>query len=169
MTSNGADAGAAYGALISDQLAQERNSKGSLEARGVIAITTSGTLATLLFGLTAGLTAATGFKMPSNAKLPLLLTLIAFVWAAIFGLVTNVPLRYREATPRGLAKLVDAEYWTAPQLIGQLRVAAMQVTLLTAARSANKLKVRLLIAAVSAELLAIVFLAWAVASILYST
>jgi hypothetical protein len=164
-----ADAGAAYGQLISDQLTEERNRKSSLEARGVTVITTSGTLATLLFALTAGLTASSDFKMPEDAKLPLLLALIAFVAAATCGLATNVPLLYRETTPQGLAKLVDAKYWTAPSAIGQLRVAAAQVTLLTASRSANNLKVRLLIAAVAAELLAVIFISWAVAAILYST
>jgi len=106
-------------------------------------------------------------QLPATARLPLLLALIAFVVAAICGLATNIPLIYQEATPRGLAKLVDARYWTGPATVGQLRVAAAQVTLITAARLANNLKVRLLIAAVTAELLAIVFLCWAVASILY--
>jgi hypothetical protein len=162
-----AQAGLAYSQLIADQLAEERDRKSTLEARGITVITTSGTLATLLFGLTAGLTVATSFKLPSAARLPLLLALIAFVVAAMCGLATNMPLIYREATSRGLAKLVDARYWTGPATVGQLRVAAAQVTLITAARSANNLKVRLLIAAVAAELLAIVFLSWAVASILY--
>jgi hypothetical protein len=167
MAANHADAGAAYGQLISDQLTQERSRKTSLEARGVTVITTSGTLVTLLFGLTAGLTAVSGFKLPGGAKLPLLLALIAFVVAAGFGIVTNMPLRYQEVTPQGLAKLVNARFWTAPPTVGELRVAAAQVALLSAARSANNLKVRLLIVAIAAELLAVAFLAWAVAAILW--
>jgi hypothetical protein len=162
------NAGAAYGQLIVDQLTEERNRKNSLEARGITVITTSGTLVTLLFALTAGLTAATKFQLPASAKLPLLLALVAFVIAAIFGLATNVPLRYREATPQGLARLVHAIYWTAPPEIGQLRVAAAQVAVIAATRSANNLKVVFLIVAVFAELLAVVFLSWAVAGILYS-
>jgi hypothetical protein len=164
-----ADAGAAYGQLIADQLTQERSRKTSLESRGVTVITTSGTLVTLLFGLTAGLTAASGFKLPSGAKLPLLLALIAFVIAAGFGILTNMPLRYQEATPEGLGKLVNAKYWTAPATTGELGVAAAQVALLSAARSADNLKVRLLIVAISAELLAVAFLAWAVAVILWGS
>ncbi len=167
MPAGNTEAGVAYSQLICDQLTEERNRKSSLEARGITVITTSGTLATLLFALTARLTATTSFKLPATARLPLLLALIAFVVAAICGLATNIPLIYQEATPRGLAKLVDARYWTGPATVGQLRVAAAQVTLITAARLANNLKVRLLIAAVTAELLAIVFLCWAVASILY--
>lgn len=114
MAAEATDAGAAYSQLISDQLAEERTRKSSLEARGVTVITTSGTLATLLFALTAGLTSVASFKLPGGAKLPLLLALVAFIVAAVCGLTTNMPLKYREATPQGLARLVDARYWTAP-------------------------------------------------------
>ena len=96
-----------------------------------------------------------------------MLALIAFVIAAGFGIVTNMPLRYQEMTPQGLGKLVNARYWTAPPAVGELRVAQAQVAVLSAARTANDLKVSLLIAAISAELLAVAFLAWAVAVILW--
>jgi hypothetical protein len=168
MATDNDNAGAAYGKLIADQLTEERSRKTSLETRGIAVITTSGTLATLLFALTAGLTAASSFKLPADAKLPLLLSLVAFVIAAMTGLATNVPLIYREPTPQALAKLVDARYWTGPATIGQVRVAAAQVSVLSAARVANNLKVRLLVAAAGAELFAVAFLAWAVAAILYS-
>jgi hypothetical protein len=62
---------------------------------------------------------------------------------------------------------VNARYWTAPPAVGELRVAQAQVAVLSAARTANDLKVSLLIAAISAELLAVAFLAWAVAVILW--
>lgn len=163
------DAGTAYGELITDQLAEERNRKASLEARGVTVITTSGTLVTALFALTAGLKAAAHFKLPGDAKIALMLALSAFVLAAMFGLATNLPLRYKEPTPDGLAKLVDANYWVAPAEIGQIRVAAAKVTVLAVARSANSLKAALLIAGGSFELLAVIFLSLAVGSILYGT
>jgi hypothetical protein len=163
-----ANAGVAYRQLIADQLTEERSRKSSLEARGVAVITTSGTLATLLFALTAGLTAAARFRLPADARLPLLLALVAFVVAGMCGLVTNLPLIYREPTSQGLAKLVDARYWTADATVGELRVAEAQVTALSAARMANNFKMRLLIGAAGAELLAITFLSWAAATILYS-
>lgn len=68
---------------------------------------------------------------------------------------------------RGLARLVDARFWAAPAKIGELRVAELQVALIAAMRSANNLKVRLLIFAIAAELIAVIFLFWAVAVILY--
>jgi hypothetical protein len=162
-------AGKAYGALIADQLAEERNRKASLEARGVTIITTSGTLVTALFALTEGLSAAAELKLPGHAKLALILALGAFVLAAIAGLATNFPLRYKEPTPNGLAKLVDTDYWTAAAEIGQIRVAAAEITILAVSRSANSLKAALLLVGISFELLAVIFLSWAVGSILYGT
>lgn len=161
------NAGTSYGQLIADQLAQERARKASVEARGITVITTSSTLATLLFALTAGLTSAATFRLPGPARLPLVLALCAFGGAALLGLVTNVPLRYQEPTPRGLAKLLAPNFWAAPPHIGQRRVAEAQVKTLTAARVANRLKVRLLLGAISCELLGTIFLIWAIVNVLY--
>jgi hypothetical protein len=162
-----ADAGTAYGAFIADQLTEERSRKASLEARGVTTVTAAGTLVTVLFALTAGLTAAPHFTLPAGARVPLLIALIAFVIAAVFGLTTNLPLRYREPTARGLARLIDARFWAAPAQIGERRVAEAQVALTAAMRSANNLKVRLLILAIAAELIAVICLSCAVAIIVY--
>src|SRR5690348_5642945 len=93
-----ANAGRAYAQLIADQLLEERTRKASLEARGITVITTSSALSTLLFGLTAGLTTLSRFRLPPAAKLPLVLTLATFVFAAAFSLAVNMPLRYREPT-----------------------------------------------------------------------
>jgi hypothetical protein len=168
MSGPDAVAGSAYSRLIADQLAEERNRKVSLEARGLTVITASGTLATLLFALVASLTAVPKFGLPEPARLPLLLALVAFLIAALFGLATNIPLRYREPTSQGLAKLVDSRYWDGPRETGELRVAEAQVTVIAAARSANNIRVILLLAAIFAEILAVIFLSWAIAVILYA-
>src|SRR6266702_3869969 len=157
------NAGAAYSQLITDQLTEERSRKTSLETRGVTVITTSSALATVLFALTAGLTTAAKFKLPGPSRLPLVLALCAFATAALLGLMTSIPLRYREPTPSGLAKLVDVNFWTAPPEVGQLRVASAEVTTLAVARAANGLKVRLLLGAIFFELLAVILLTWAIA------
>ena len=162
------NAGTAYGRLIADQLAEERARKSSLENRGVAVITTSGTLATLLFALTAGLTSASNFKLPGHARLPLVLALAMFGLASALGLAANIPFLYKEPGAAGLAVLLDARYWAAPANIGQLRVAEAQVAALSAARSANGQKVALLIIAMFLELLAIFFLVWAIVTILYA-
>lgn len=161
-------AGAAYVQLIDEQLREERSRKVSLEGRGISVITTSGTIVALLFGLTAGLTAGLGHSLPKIVRLPLLLSLIAFVAAASLGLATNVPLKYREPTSRGLAKLIDPIFWSATAITGELRVSEAKVRILSAARTANNLKAMLYIIAIGSELLATVFLAWAVVAILYN-
>lgn len=165
----GADAGDAYGKLVADQLTEERSRKASLEARGITVITTSSTLATLLFALTAGLTAAATFKLPGSAKLPLFMALASFVIAALLGLLANLPWKYQESTPQGLNKLLDARYWTAPAYIGQMRVAQAQISTLAVARVVNTRKARLLLGAIAFELLAVILLAWAIAAILYNS
>lgn len=160
-------AGAAYGQFIAEQLTEERGRKASLEARGVTTVTAAGTLVTLLFAFTAGLTAAPHFNLPAGADVPLLLALVGFVVAALFGLTTNLPLRYQEPTARGLAKLIDARFWGASTQIGERRVAEAQVALMVAMRAANNLKVRFLILAITAELIAVICLFCAVVIILY--
>ena len=161
-------AGHSYSQLIAEQLTEERSRKASLEARGVTIITTSSSLATLLFALTAGLTAAARFILPGLARAPLLLALVSFVLSAVFGLAANLPLKYREPTPAGLAKLISNNYWKAPAEVGEMRVAEAQVAGLAAARAANNLKVALLTTGIILELVAVALLAWAIAEILYA-
>ncbi len=164
----GTNAGEAYGQLIADQLTEERDRKTSLESRGITVITTSGSLAAVLFGLTAVLSSATHLQLPGSARLPVVLAVASLVIAGILGLATNIPLRYKEPTVRALAGLLHANYWTGPSEIGHLRVAQAQVKTIAAARRANGLKVSLLVAAMLCELLAVIFLAWAVASMAYT-
>lgn len=161
-----ANAGEAYGQLISDQLAEERARKSTLEARGITVISTSGALSTLILALTAGVTAAAKFKFPDLVRIPLVITLIMFVFAGACGLMTNIPLRYKEPTADALVKLIDVNYWSGPEETGSLRVAEAQLKVLRASRIANEIKARLLLAAIFCELLAIVFLAWAAAGII---
>jgi hypothetical protein len=163
------DAGGAYTAFIADQLSEERNRKTTLEGRGIVVINTASALATLLFALTTVVTRAAKFRMPGSALIPLVLALVFFVCASICGLLTNVPLRYREPAAAGLAKLVDPSYWSGPRETGELRVAEANVKTLASARSANGLKVMLLLLAVGFEILAVMALSWTIVSIMYST
>ena len=101
------------------------------------------------------------------ARLPLILALAAFVFSASFGLIVNVPLRYREVSARALEKVRKPNYWSAPAQIGQLRVAEVQITSLKAARAANRIKVGFLLCAIASELIAVIFLAWAIGIIIY--
>ena len=162
------NAGEAYGRLIEDQLNQERERKVSFENRGVTVINTSSALATLLFALTASLTLAAKFKLPEPARLPLLLALGAFVFAAVCGLVTNMPMPYGTPTADSMEKLCTSDYWDAPATTGQLRLADTQIEELRRSQKANDRKAIFLVAAVGCEILATGFLAWAVGVIVYS-
>jgi hypothetical protein len=165
---SGVTAGGAYGQLIADQLAEERDRKTSLESRGITVITTSGSLAAVLFGLITILASAAHFRLPGSIRLPVVLAVVALVIAGLLGLATNIPLRYKEPTTTALARLLHSNYWTGPGEIGQLRVAQVQVRTIAAARKANGLKVALLVGAMLCELLAVIFLAWAIAGIVYT-
>jgi hypothetical protein len=164
-----ARAGDAYSRLIDDQVNQERDRKASLESRGVTVVTTSSALATLLFALTAGLTTAASFKLPGSAKLPLILALATFVLAAVLGLATNIPLRYRGPTAEALGNLCNPNYWDGAAALGQRRVAEAQVRGLQYARDANAYKVVLLLSAIGCELAAAGILAWAIGEIIYGS
>jgi len=101
--------------------------------------------------------------------LPLILALSTFVLAAICGLATNIPLRQKIVTARGLDVLRNSRYWEAPAVIGQLRVAEAQISDLEASRNANRFKASFLVSAIGCEIAATGFLAWAIGVIIYST
>jgi LysM repeat protein len=101
------------------------------------------------------------------AKAFLLLALVIFVLAAVFGLATNMPLRYEEPTPGGLAKLLNSRYWDASATKGQIRVAEAQVNTLSVGRATNDKKVNRLVWAIRFELAAVACLAVAIGFILY--
>ena len=71
-----------YADFIKSMLDAEDSRKSSLEQRGISIITTSGTLVTLLFGLTAAITGAKTFTFPAAARDWLTPAAIAFDVAA---------------------------------------------------------------------------------------
>lgn len=83
-----------YADFAKSLLDAEDSRKSSIEQRGIGIITTSGTLVTLLFGLTAAITASKSFTFPSVARGWLTLAAILFVVAAGAGIGTNIPLFY---------------------------------------------------------------------------
>lgn len=83
-----------YADFVKSLLDAEDFRKSSLEQRGIGIITASGTLVTLLFGLTAAITGAKSFAFPSAARGWLMLAAILFVVAAGAGIGANIPLFY---------------------------------------------------------------------------
>ena len=167
MPATAADAGTAYAELISEQLTEERSRKSSLEQRGGLVITTSGTLVSLLFGLAAVVTSRKGFSVPFSARVLLLLAVVAFIAAALGGLAANLPLReYLEPEPESLRELTELDSWEAEVSIGARAIALARVDVLAAAREANDLKAVAVILAFAAEVVAIGLVAAAVGIVL---
>lgn len=77
--------------LITKELDAEESVTASLQSRGLAVISSSGTLVTLLFGLSAVATTAQHLELQAAAKPPLYLAAVLLVAAAIAGIVTNAP------------------------------------------------------------------------------
>ena len=92
-----------YGQYVEDELAAQSARKASLEQRAVTVITSSGALATLLFGLAAlSTTRDATFALPQSAGDLLVVSLGCFVVAATFALAANIPLRYQAVRPASI-------------------------------------------------------------------
>jgi hypothetical protein len=154
-----------YSAFIAGLLADEERHKDSLEARGLAVITTSGVLASLLFGFVATLAGTNAFALPSSADDPLVAAAALFILAASLGILTNVPFLYKAVKPSSLA-LGCRELWADQSGDAELMVASTQVNLYASVRSANTVKAVLLMAAFTAEVAALVPLLIAVVYIL---
>lgn len=163
-------AGAAYSSFIDAQLAEERNSKISLESRGITVITTSGSVVGVLFGLLAVIGGTTEFVLPEDARPWFAAALLTLTVSAIGGLLVNLPLAYEEADPKALEDLLInpdgswAPEWEESIIEGSRRVAQVNIRLLSAARNTNRVKSFLLISAQIAEVVGVALLAMAVRS-----
>ena len=162
--------GSSYLETIKDQLNEERAAKVSLEQRGVTIITTSGALATLLFGFGAFVYGKSIFRLGPEGTSFLICALVLFVAAAIFGLVTNQPSDYEASDTRKLLERVEANEWykDSPAMAAQ-RDAKLYVELIKAYRSANSRKARQLYWGVVSEVLAVACVAASLIRILGSS
>lgn len=163
-------AGAAYSSFIDSQLAEERNSKISIESRGITVITTSGSVVGVLFGLLAVIGGTTQFVLPDDARPWFAAALLTLTVSAIGGLLVNLPLAYEEADPGALEGLLInpdgswASEWEESIVEGSRRVAQVNIKLLRAARNKNRVKSLLLASAQIAEVVGVALLAMAVRS-----
>ena len=152
--------------LVQDQLAEERSTKSSLEARAIGVITSSGALATLLFALAALVTKAAGYELPDLARLVLGATLVAFMGAAVLAIIAARPETYQEVTIESLRAAATQEAMGAPAEKGESEIARVLVDIIAKARDENGNKARFLRRAVTLESVAAVLLALAVAIVL---
>jgi hypothetical protein len=156
----GTDYAAFFQKLVDGQEAR----KTSLESRGITVITTSGALVTLLFALVALLTKSQDFKVPHSTHWPLGVALVAFVTAAVFALITNLPRKYTNLDPGDSDALLDR--FAEPADKARLRIAATNLRFFKRAQEVNESKARILIAAMAMEIAGVGAVAVSVAQIL---
>jgi hypothetical protein len=158
-------AGPEYSSYYETLVKGQDDRKASLEQRGLAVITTSGTLATLLFGLVALSTKSSDFRLPVQANGPLAVSLTAFAVAAFLALLTNSPLRYENVRISDPQKELWA-HWSKDKDDALQRITATRLKVYRQAQRTNDLKARLLLAALFFEVSAVVGVALAVREIL---
>lgn len=122
----------------------------------------------LLFALAALVTSQEGFEVSPRARNLLAAAVVLFFFAALGGLLANVPRRYEQAGMPALDRLVSPELWAGPLAPAARRTAEVRVKILGRARKVNKLKARAVTSAFAAEVLAVACVAVAVADVLLS-
>jgi hypothetical protein len=154
-----------YTAYVKEQIESQDARKSSIEQRGLAVISTSGTLVSLLFGLVAVLTGAEDYKLPGGAEPWIYAALVAFVLAAVTGILCNLPLFYRGVKAGKLGEALKAQ-WQDEAGKAEREVTVTNIDVLTQATRLNSIKGIILIVAISLEVLAVAFLAVAVRAIL---
>jgi hypothetical protein len=158
-------AGSEYSAYVAQLLAEQDARKASIEQRGLAVISTSGSLATLLFALVAVVTSGDNFELPSQANGPIGAALVSFVLAGVLGLLTNLPLVYSNIDLSDPNKLFW-DHWDKGVNDARQRVVATRLRVLKSAQKLNNLKGYSLIAALFVEVAGVAAVAIAVSEIL---
>ncbi len=141
-----------YSALIKDELLREEADFSSLRGRSISVLTAAGALVTLISAVVAAASGAAELALPTGARIAVVLSLVAFIVAAVLTLIINKP---RDLVRPDVADLVDlaGQRW-ADEHAAQ-NTAALQVKEIEALRIANKSCAQLLNEAIILEVLGI--------------
>jgi hypothetical protein len=151
-----------YAAFLAEQVKTEETRKGSLEARGVTTITTSGALATVLLGIVTLTKGKEGtISLPEPSRPWVVAALVAFVVATIFSIATNAPVSLSWTDPDEWSELID-EIWQDDEATSQRNVAGDHLDQLKALNRWNNWKGYALIVAMVSQAVAIILVAIAV-------
>jgi hypothetical protein len=155
-----------YLAVVKDHITDERATKSSLEQRGLLVITTSGTLVTLQFAVGALRTRVQSFTVPASGLALLIASLGLFVTAGILALIVNLPRAQLVLTVGEVEQQFAAGWHLREPVDVRESLHKSQTEVLRRLRRTNRHKARLLITALTAELTAIGLVGIAVAIIL---
>src|SRR6266851_2204763 len=154
-----------YSEFVKALIDAEASRKNSLESRAINVITTSGTLVTLLFALTAAITASKTFTFPVAARGWLVGSGGLFVAAAAISVAVNSPFFY---TPSYLTVQDLRDLWSSTYTDAQAGVAGTRLVALARARSVNTVKAVLLLIAQATQIVGLLVLAIGIYVILQS-
>ena len=158
-------AGEVFADFVKDQLEQEDKRRASLETRGVGVITVSGTLVTLLFGISAIVTKNAAFTAPADVRLRLGWALLAFAVSSVIAIGTTMPLATQIVDAARLGPEIQHR-WDGTLDAAQKKITGTRVADLASAQRINTIKSLLLMSAVTAQVAAVLLLAWSVSGFL---
>jgi putative alpha-1,2-mannosidase len=151
--------------FVKDQLEQEDKRRASLETRGVGVITVSGTLVTLLFGISAVVTKNAAFTAPAEVRHRLSWALLAFAVSSVIAIGTTMPLATQIVDANRLGPELQRR-WDGTLDAAQKQITGTRMADLSSAQRINTIKSLLLMTAVTAQVVAVLLLAWSVSGLL---
>lgn len=162
-TRESAKAGPVFFEFIEKQLLAEMERRKSLEARGISVLTTSGTLVTIIFALGALVTNVSDYRPSAVSVWALAAALLAFVIAAMLGLLANRLRWYDVVEAAQMHVWRQSEMrWNDAASKAQRLLAKANIETLRTLRDGNDDKASLIEAALWAQLAAIIALSVAV-------
>jgi hypothetical protein len=148
------------------RLTEEEKRGSSLQARGLAVVTTSGTLVTLLFAIAKfGLSSETPAKIPTASRWLLAAAAVAFVAAAVGGLLANLPRALVRPRLSNLTELIETR-WGGPAGSAEKTVALARARQLRELERGNDSAARSVLTGLAAEVVAIALAAAAVVLVL---
>lgn len=159
-------AGPVIAQLIAKEMERSQAMTVSLQTRGLAVISSSGTLVTLLFGLSALATNVDAFVLSSATRIPLIFAAILLVLAAVAGIMTNAPRQRHAVGLDTLAPLLDDEMWSADAKRALQATARTQLTIAKAARAANQRMARFLLSGIILEIAGVGCVTWAIIALI---
>lgn len=150
--------------FLQDQLDSEEKRKQSIEQRGITVITSAGAIATLIFAVSTFVSKITSTaNFVREEALPIKLSIVSFLIAAVFGLVVNIPFRYGNISAKSLHEgFMEAVQGKGGPARYRLRLIAADSEILRRNQKLNLVKAEVLLAGFLFEIIGIGLLVWAV-------
>jgi hypothetical protein len=155
-----------YADYVRELVELQERYKASMEQRALAVITTSSTIAALLFGFTTLARGPLGLMLPPIATLLLACGVVAFAVAAAFAIRVNAPRAYEGPKTESLRTMIN-NAWDAGVSADHAayQVAEVRLRVLQTAKTQNAAKAGALSWAIRLEVTAVALLAAAIFAI----